>query len=87
MLESRPEPVSLPPAEQEVPAPAMRGGLGRVRERMNNVINESVPMIEADGHGGHGDGHGNGHENGHAAQVERSSAPDRPGAEDQDDHS
>ncbi len=61
----------------------MRGGLGRVRERLYNVVTESVPMIEADGHGEHGDGHGNGH----AAQVERSSAPGRPGAGDQDDHS
>ncbi|HEY7144683.1 MAG TPA: ubiquinol-cytochrome c reductase cytochrome b subunit [Streptosporangiaceae bacterium] len=59
VLESRPEPVALPPAEQDVPAPAMRGGIGRVRGRLNSVINESVPM-EPNGHGGHGNGHGDG---------------------------
>jgi ubiquinol-cytochrome c reductase cytochrome b subunit len=73
VLDSRPEPLRLPPAEQDVPAPAMRGGLGRVREQLNNVLNESVPMIEADGHGG--DGHGNGHGDGHAPVVERASVP------------
>lgn len=39
----------------------MRGGVGRLRERLNNVVNESVPLTEGDGYGGHGDGHGNGH--------------------------
>ena len=67
VLESRPEPLSLPPAESDVPAPAMRGALGRVREGLNKVVNESVPLTEGDGYGGHGDGHGNGHAigNGH----------------------
>jgi ubiquinol-cytochrome c reductase cytochrome b subunit len=77
VLQSRPEPPSLPPAEQDVPAPAMRGGLGRVREQLNNVLNESIPMVEADGHGGdgHGNGHGDGPGNGHAPEVERASVP------------
>jgi ubiquinol-cytochrome c reductase cytochrome b subunit len=66
VLESRPVPLSLPPAEQDVPAPGMRGGVGRVRERLNRVVNESVPLTESDGYGGHGTGHGNGHGNGHA---------------------
>jgi ubiquinol-cytochrome c reductase cytochrome b subunit len=61
VLESRPVPLSLPPAEQEVPAPGMRGGVGRLRERLNKVVNESVPQTEGDGYGGHGNGHGNGH--------------------------
>jgi ubiquinol-cytochrome c reductase cytochrome b subunit len=66
VLESRPVPLSLPPAEQDVPAPGMRGGVGRVRERLNKVVNESVPLTESDGYGGHDTGHGNGHGNGHA---------------------
>jgi ubiquinol-cytochrome c reductase cytochrome b subunit len=67
VLTARPEPLSLPPAESDVPAPAMRGATGRVRERLNKVVNESVPLTETDGYGGHGDGHGNGHAigNGH----------------------
>jgi ubiquinol-cytochrome c reductase cytochrome b subunit len=45
-----------PGADSGVPPPAMRGGLGRVRQGMYNVLSESVPM---DAHGnGHGDGHG-----------------------------
>jgi ubiquinol-cytochrome c reductase cytochrome b subunit len=46
-------------AGSDVPAPGMRGGLGRVRQGMYNVLTESVPMDA------HGDGHGNGHGNGH----------------------
>ena len=67
VLTARPEPLSLPPAESDVPAPAMRGATGRVRERLNKVVNESVPLTETDGYGGRGDGHGNGHAigNGH----------------------
>jgi len=61
VLESRPVPLSLPPAEQDVPAPGMRGGVGQLRERLNEVVNESVPLTESDGYGGHGNGHGNGH--------------------------
>ena len=53
-------------AESEVPPAGMRGGLGRVRERLYKVVTESVPM--GNGHDGHGNGHaieGNGHD--HAA--------------------
>jgi quinol---cytochrome-c reductase cytochrome b subunit len=75
VLESRPEPPVLPSAEQDVPAPAMRGPLGRVRERLNNVLNESVPMAGGDGHGGHGNGHGDGRGNGHHPEIEHASVP------------
>jgi ubiquinol-cytochrome c reductase cytochrome b subunit len=77
VLESRPEPLSLPPAESDVPAPAMRGATGRLRERLNEVVNESVPLTESDGYGGHGNGHGNGHaaEVGHGAEVEHAAVP------------
>jgi ubiquinol-cytochrome c reductase cytochrome b subunit len=57
-------------AEAEVPAPGMRGGLGRVRERLYRVITESAPMPSAHANG-HGDGQltqGNGH-NGHGQDV------------------
>jgi len=77
VLESRPEPLSLPPAESDVPAPAMRGATGRLRERLNEVVNESVPLTESDGYGGHGNGHGNGHaaEVGHGAEAEHAAVP------------
>jgi|CZKT01.1.fsa_nt_gi ubiquinol-cytochrome c reductase cytochrome b subunit len=75
VLESRPEPLSLPPAEQDVPAPRMRGGAGRVRERLNKVVNESVPLGEGNGYGGHGDGHGNGHGDGHGGEAEPAIVP------------
>ena len=73
-------------AETDVPAPGMRGGLGRVRERLYNVVAESAPLPEANGHGnGHGNGHaveGNGH--GHTAISSGASAsqPERPAGED-----
>jgi ubiquinol-cytochrome c reductase cytochrome b subunit len=44
-------------AETEVPPPGMRGGLGRVRERLYKVVTESAPMPSQV----HGNGHGNGH--------------------------
>ena len=58
---ARPEPLALPAGrtdgEEGVPARGMRGGVGRVKARLNKVLTESVPM---DGHGanGHGNGHG-----------------------------
>jgi ubiquinol-cytochrome c reductase cytochrome b subunit len=65
-------PAALPvggEAAERVPPPSMRGGLGRVRERLNKVVTESVPLDgHGDGYGGHGDGHGNGHGNGHDAE-------------------
>jgi ubiquinol-cytochrome c reductase cytochrome b subunit len=59
LLSRAPHP-ALPPAdttETEVPPAGMRGGLGRVRERLYNVVTESAPMPD----GAHGNGHGNGH--------------------------
>ena len=74
VLTSRPEPLSRPPAESDVPAPGMRGAVGRVRERLYNVVTESVPMTEGNGHGGHGNGHGNGHAGAEPATVPASEA-------------
>ena len=54
-----PELPSAETAETDVPAPGMRGGLGRVRERLYKVVAESAPLPEPNGH--HGNGHGNGH--------------------------
>ncbi len=50
-------PAAPPKDADEVPAPADRGPLGRLRGGLNRVITEGIP-IEGDGHG---DGHGNGH--------------------------
>jgi len=56
-------------AETEVPPSKMRGGLGRVRERLYKVVTETAPAAQPNGHGnGHGPGRGiegNGH--GHTA--------------------
>jgi ubiquinol-cytochrome c reductase cytochrome b subunit len=69
VLEARQPALALPAAtSDDVPPPGMRGGLGRVRLRLNEVLNESVPM---DGHGngyGHGNGHGNGHREAEAGE-------------------
>ena len=50
-------PVGASGAEDDVPPPGLRGGIGRVRARLNRIVTESVLM---NGHGanGHGDGHG-----------------------------
>jgi ubiquinol-cytochrome c reductase cytochrome b subunit len=59
---ARPEPLPLPPGESDadagVPAPAMRGGLGRVRTRLNKIVTEDVPVNghDANGHGPNGHG-------------------------------
>jgi ubiquinol-cytochrome c reductase cytochrome b subunit len=61
VLTSRPDYPALPAIETghaEVPPSGMRGGLGRVRERLYKVVTESAPMP---GQNGHGNGHGNGH--------------------------
>jgi len=65
---------ALPAAETtetEVPSPGMRGGLGRVRERLYKVITESAPMPEHVHVNGHGNGHGDGQleADGHHGQV------------------
>ena len=82
VLESRPEPLSLPPAESDVPAPAMRGAIGQVRERLNEVVNESVPLTEEDGYGGHGNGPaiGNGHGEQEPAAVPAGGSGERSGS-------
>jgi quinol---cytochrome-c reductase cytochrome b subunit len=62
VVEARRPVPSLPAgaaADSDVPPPGLRGGLGRVRRGMYDVLSESVPMDA------HGDGHGNGHGNGH----------------------
>jgi ubiquinol-cytochrome c reductase cytochrome b subunit len=63
-------------AEAEVPPPGLRGGMGRLKARLNKVLTESVPV----------NGHGNGHrpdgrgpdDHGEPAAI---SAPDRDGRE------
>jgi len=71
-----PEPLALPAGRgdgdgnEPVPAPGMRGGLGRVKARLNKIVTESVPMNgHANGHGAveHGNGHGQPAEEEHAA--------------------
>jgi ubiquinol-cytochrome c reductase cytochrome b subunit len=77
VLRSRPDYPPLPASGESadgVPAPGMRGAIGKVRERLYNVVTESVPLPTGPAHGnGHaieGNGHsgGNGHSegNGHA---------------------
>jgi ubiquinol-cytochrome c reductase cytochrome b subunit len=59
-------------AEDEVPPPGLRGGVGRVKARLNKVLTETVPM---NGHGA----------NGHAPDGEHPPAaigsPERDGSE------
>ena len=71
-----PERLALPAgptaAEEEVPPPGLRGGVGRVKARLNKVLTETVPM---NGHGA----------NGHAPDGEHPPAaigsPERDGRE------
>jgi ubiquinol-cytochrome c reductase cytochrome b subunit len=59
--------------EPDVPPPGLRGGLGKLRERLNKVVTESVPLDgHGNGYGGHGNGHGNGH---HEAEPEHAVVP------------
>ena len=56
---ARPEPLELPAgsteaAAEDVPPPGMRGGIGRVKARLNKIVTETVPM---NGHGANGHGH------------------------------
>jgi ubiquinol-cytochrome c reductase cytochrome b subunit len=69
VLESRPDYQGLPAADlsaQGIPAPSMRGAVGKVRERLYSVVTESIPLPTGNGHNGHAieDGHGE-HGNGH----------------------
>jgi ubiquinol-cytochrome c reductase cytochrome b subunit len=63
VLESRPDWQPLPgTGADEVPAPGVRGGIGRLRLRLYNVVTESVPLPAANGNGhGHEAIEGNGH--------------------------
>jgi ubiquinol-cytochrome c reductase cytochrome b subunit len=73
-------------AESAVPPGGMRGGIGRVRERLYKVVTESVPIT--DGHNGHGNGHaieGNGHDD-HAA-IGTGATAGHGGSESEDGHS
>ncbi|HXB50523.1 MAG TPA: ubiquinol-cytochrome c reductase cytochrome b subunit [Streptosporangiaceae bacterium] len=83
-LEAPPLP-ALVGAETEVPPPGMRGRLGKVRERLYNVVTESVPMPEPHGNG-HGNGRGNGHAiegDGHGQESLPAGGSTEPGGEDQ----
>jgi ubiquinol-cytochrome c reductase cytochrome b subunit len=89
VLLSRPTYPALPPsegAETEVPSAGMRGGIGRVRERLYKVVTESAPPPEPNGHGvAHGNGHaieGNGH--GHTAISSGASATGSETGENED---
>jgi len=56
-------------AETDVPSRSMRGGLGRVRERLYNVVTESSALPEPNGHAiGDGNGHAIGSGNGNAVE-------------------
>ena len=58
VLEARKElPQIAAPDGDDVPAPAARGPVGKLRVSLNRVLNESIPLP-----------HGNGHGNGHAAE-------------------
>jgi ubiquinol-cytochrome c reductase cytochrome b subunit len=90
VLMSRAEHPALPPgetAETDVPAPGMRGSIGKVRERLYKVVTESAEVPFSNGHG---DGHGNGHAiegNGHGQQAVSAGAAattiEPPGEDDQ----
>jgi ubiquinol-cytochrome c reductase cytochrome b subunit len=90
VLEARQPAPSLPTgatvaALEEAPVPprTVRGGVGRVRERLNSVLTESVPM---DGGGNGYGGHGNGHGNGHAEPAAISPGEHAPGEEEPGGH-
>jgi ubiquinol-cytochrome c reductase cytochrome b subunit len=78
----RSAPLALPPsqesAQEDVPAPEMRGTLGKVRARLDKVVTESVPMNgHANGHGP--DGHGT---KGHAVSADEEHAAISAGTDD-----
>ncbi|HEY3977384.1 MAG TPA: ubiquinol-cytochrome c reductase cytochrome b subunit [Streptosporangiaceae bacterium] len=88
VLESRPDYQPLPDlgGTGEVPAPGMRGAVGKVRSRLYNIVTESVPLPAADGHHAvEGNGHGQQavEGNGHAAPAEVSSGPVSPPTDDE----
>jgi hypothetical protein len=54
----------------------MRGGLGKVRERLYDVVTESAPMPDL---------HANGHGNGHAVEGNGHGEPATVPANDEDE--
>jgi len=86
----RSKPPGLPSSGEEdengVPAPQMRGALGKVRARLYNIVTESAELEPSHGNG-HGDGHGNGHGEDHAPAAVTSGEPagavTRSGEDDQ----
>jgi ubiquinol-cytochrome c reductase cytochrome b subunit len=77
-------------AETDVPSKGMRGGLGRVRERLYKVVTETAPAPEANGHAiGQGNGHGNGHAvegNGHGHTAISAGTGSTQAESGEDDH-
>jgi hypothetical protein len=56
--------------DDDVPAPATRGVIGKTRLAIGRLITEQVSPATGDGHGnGHGNGHGDGHEPSERAAV------------------
>jgi ubiquinol-cytochrome c reductase cytochrome b subunit len=93
VLESRPDYLPLPDlgGTGDVPAPGMRGAIGKVRSRLYNVATENVPLPTGNGHGnGHHAVEGNGHHavdgDGHAAPAAVSSGSDDASAPDGTGH-
>jgi ubiquinol-cytochrome c reductase cytochrome b subunit len=79
----RSKPPGLPSSGEEdengVPAPEMRGALGKVRARLYNIVTESAELEPSHGNG-HGDGHGNGHGADHAPAAVTSGEPTGTGS-------
>ena len=83
VLVFRSKPPGLPSSGEEdengVPAPQMRGALGKVRARLYNIVTESAELEPSHGNG-HGDGHGNGHGEDHAPAAVTSGEPTGTGS-------
>jgi ubiquinol-cytochrome c reductase cytochrome b subunit len=75
----RSKPPGLPSSGEEdengVPAPQMRGALGKVRARLYNIVTESAELEPS-----HGNGHGNGHGEDHAPAAVTSGEPTGTGS-------
>jgi ubiquinol-cytochrome c reductase cytochrome b subunit len=69
-------PAGVARGELEVPPPGQRGALGQARDRMYQVLTESVPL---DGHGNGYGGHGNGHGDGQAEEPAAISSAEHAG--------
>jgi ubiquinol-cytochrome c reductase cytochrome b subunit len=71
--------------ENGVPAPQMRGALGKVRARLYNIVTESAELEPSHGNG-HGDGHGNGHGEDHSPAAVTSGETAGAGSGEDDQH-